>query len=143
MLNKTVLGQLEGVDFQDIKIAGVVARVDSGAYTSAIWASSVEETENGLEVVFFDKGSNFFTGKKILFNNFGFVNIKSSNGFVQSRYKVQLCIKIKGDIIKEWFTLADRSKMKYPVLIGRNILVDKFLVDVSHDIHDLAKNTLK
>lgn len=141
MLNKNVLGHLEKIDLIDINVQSVNARVDSGAHTSAIWVSSVVEIKNGIKVVFFDKTSDLYTGDTILFKNFDFMKIKSSNGLVERRYKVQLKIKIRGDIIKTWFTLADRSKLKYPVLIGRNILMDRFLVDVSLDLHNIEKAT--
>ncbi len=130
MLNKTILGQLEEIDLQDINITGITARVDSGAQTSAIWSSNIEEVKNGIKVVFFGEGSNFFTGEKILFNDFSVVKVKSSNGSAEKRYKVLLYIKLKDDIIHEWFTLADRSKLQYPVLIGRNILENRYLIDV-------------
>jgi hypothetical protein len=33
--------------------------------------------------------------------------------------------------IKAEFSLSDRSKMKFPILIGRKLLKNKFIVDVS------------
>lgn len=38
-------------------------------------------------------------------------------------------IKIKRKKIKSLFTVADRSHMKYPILIGRNVLRQGFLID--------------
>ncbi len=38
-------------------------------------------------------------------------------------------IKIKRRKIKSLFTVADRSNMKYAILIGRNVLKQEFLID--------------
>ena len=38
-------------------------------------------------------------------------------------------IRFAGKKIKEEFTLADRAHMKYHVLIGRNILDNRYLID--------------
>ena len=46
------------------------------------------------------------------------------------RYKVKIPVVVKGRKIKANFTLADRSAQVYPVLVGRNILRGKFVVDV-------------
>ncbi len=131
MTDKKILGHLEVIDLPDLNVSDIVARVDSGAHVSAIWASEISETEDVLKVVFFDKTSPYFTGETVVFDHFKFIKIKSSNGLVQRRYKVLLNVKVNKFIVKEWFTLADRSKMKYSVLIGRNILKDRFLIDVS------------
>jgi len=40
-------------------------------------------------------------------------------------------LKIGGRKFKTLFNLADRSKLKYKVLIGRNILKQNFVVDSS------------
>ena len=63
--------------------------------------------------------------------------VASSNGAVQRRYAVRLLVKIKGKKIRGYFTLADRSQQAYPVLIGRNILRGKFLVDVESGHPDI------
>ncbi len=132
MSEKKILGHLEVIDLPDLDISDIVARVDSGAHISSIWASEINEINDDLlEVVFFGKDSKKYTGRTIGFDHFKFIKIKSSNGQVQRRYKVLLNVKVHNFIVKEWFSLADRSKMKYPVLIGRNILKDRFLIDVS------------
>jgi hypothetical protein len=47
------------------------------------------------------------------------------------RYVVKLQLKLGGKTIVGTFTLSDRSKKTYPILIGRKLLNRKFLVDVS------------
>lgn len=65
------------------------------------------------------------------FEKFKKRKVKSSNGTFQSRYVVQLKIKL-GNILKVTdVTLTDRSTMNYTVLLGRKFLADDFLIDVS------------
>ncbi|MCS7074606.1 MAG: RimK/LysX family protein [Bacteroidia bacterium] len=38
-----------------------------------------------------------------------------------------------GKLFYAYFSLSNRSTMEYPVLIGKNILRNRFLVDVSQE----------
>jgi hypothetical protein len=44
---------------------------------------------------------------------------------------VRLKVKMGPKVFTSAFTLADRSKKIYPVLIGRKFLNDRFLIDTS------------
>ena len=57
--------------------------------------------------------------------------MRSAHGDLQVRFRVYLTIILGGKKIRGTFTLADRSKNKYPALIGCKILNKKFLIDVS------------
>lgn len=129
--NKQIIGKAEAVGFPELGVEETHARIDTGAKTSAIWASSVSETEQGLEVVFFGPGSECFTGQAITFKTYSETVVASSNGAVERRYKVRLLLVIAGRRIRAWFTLADRASQVYPILVGRNVLRGKFLVDVA------------
>jgi len=129
--DKQIIGKAETVAFPELDIAKTHARIDTGAKTSAIWVSDVEETDRGLEVVFFGPGSDCFSGKPVTFSTYSETVVASSNGAVERRYKVRLLVEIAGRKIRAWFTLADRSAQVYPILVGRNVLRGKFLVDVS------------
>jgi hypothetical protein len=124
------IGRAEAVDFPELAVDSVSARIDTGAKTSAIWASQAEERNGQLEVVFFDKQSSYYSGETVIFDEFDRTVVASSTGQLQTRYKVRLLVKIKGKKVRAWFTLADRSTQVYPVLVGRNILLGKFIVDV-------------
>ena len=54
--------------------------------------------------------------------------VKSAHG-TGIRPVIEAEIKIAGKHIKAEFTIADRIHMKYPVLIGQNILKIGFLID--------------
>lgn len=55
--------------------------------------------------------------------------ITSSNGETQWRMVVKTPLKIGDLTFRAEFSLADRSDMKFPMLIGRSALRRRFLVD--------------
>lgn len=131
--NLTIIGRAEKADLLDLGVHKVPVKIDTGADSSSIWAHVTEEESDNLHVVFFGEGSNFYTGEEHIFNQneYSLTRISNSFGHSEIRYKVKLRIRIKGRVINGTFTLSDRSKKMYPVLIGRSLLMKKFLVDVS------------
>lgn len=124
--DKKIIGRAEVITFPEVNVHGVHARIDTGAKTSSLWASRTEIVDDDLHVTLFDGDS----AKDVVFDEFERVAVASSNGHIQHRFKVRLLVKIKSKKIRAWFTLADRSTQVYPVLIGRNVLLGKFIVDV-------------
>lgn len=131
MKPKTDLGQTAEIILPEITHVPLIARVDTGAKTSSIWVSKVTEVKNGLEVVFFGEGVPHYDQKTVIFKDYSDTVVMSSNGTSEARFKVKLSCKIAGRVVRAWFTLADRSSLTYPVLLGRNLLRGKFIVDVS------------
>jgi hypothetical protein len=129
---KKVIGQVEAIDLPEQSIFDVPARIDTGARTSALWASNIRKTDNGLVFKLFDVESKFYTGKDIICNEFEMRQVTPSNGVAEDRYMIKMLVIISGKKIRARFTLANRSTQKYPVLVGRNILRGKFVVDVKH-----------
>lgn len=124
-----IIGSIEYV-----KILGrtVSAKIDTGADSSAIWASDIKITKDHiLKFKLFAPGSPFYTGKIIKRKDFKVAQIKSSNGQIEIRYRAPLSITINGKRIRSQFNLSDRSQNQFPILIGRRTVKNKFLVDVS------------
>jgi len=118
-----------------ITVAGirhVPAKVDTGATISSIWASDIRLTpENHLLFKLFAPSSPLYTGVDIEVEDFQTRNVRNSTGQETVRYQVYLTTSIKGKKIRVSYTLADRSRNDFPVLIGRRALKGKFLVDVA------------
>ncbi len=115
----------------------VPAKIDTGADSSSIWASNIRVDEaNNLHFTLFDKKSPNYTGEEITRKKFSATMVRSSNGHQQIRYKTTLTTRISGRRVRVNFTLADRSRNNFPVLIGRRTLHGKFWVDVRHDEHE-------
>lgn len=128
---KTVIGKHTFIDFVG-RVADIPAKVDTGADRSSLWASNIEITkDHKLQFVLFDKASPFYSGEVITMNKFKVSHVRSSSGHEQIRYRVHLPILIHGRRVLASFTLADRSRNTFPVLIGRRTLDGKFIVDVS------------
>lgn len=129
------------------KSSGLVykARVDTGATTCSIHAEKIR-IEDEVEAAPGSKQMLKNIGKKISFDLRGpdgttkrvestvaaTVRVKTSEE-KERRYKVWLTLRHGGVERRVHVTLNDRSHMEYPLLIGRNFLCGKFLVDVSQE----------
>lgn len=118
-----------------IEVAGikeVPAKVDTGAESSSIWVSDIVMEEDGrISFCLFAPGSEFYTGERLYSDDYKAMSVRNSTGQATVRYRVHLPVVIKGKKIKAGFTLADRSRNNFPILIGRRLLKGRFLVDVS------------
>lgn len=111
---------------------GVPAKVDTGADSSAIWASDIRIDRKGvLSFKLFAKSSPYYTGETITRKSYRVANVRSSSGHVQLRYRIELPIRIATKRLRASFYLSDRSVHNFPILLGRRTLNKKFLVDVS------------
>ncbi len=109
MVEKISLGLVEEVIVRSgAEEKKVLARIDTGAQISSIDAKLAAELRLGpIEAV-----------KKI----------KSANGN-KLRPALKVNIELAGRELKELFTIADRAHMKFPVLIGQNILMHNYIID--------------
>jgi ribosomal protein S6--L-glutamate ligase len=128
-----ILGSSENVSFPELGLTDIAARTDTGARTSTIWASNIHVVGDELLFTVFGKGHPGHSGKTIAMTDFAQLTVTPSNGISEERYVVKLLITLKGRRLRVSFTLADRSTQTYPILLGRNILKKRFIVDVSAD----------
>ena len=111
MTDKLILGLTEEIVIigNNGKEETLTARIDTGATASSIDTALAKKLELGP-----------VTRQKI---------VKSASG-VKRRPVIKAKVKIRDILIEDEFTLADRSVMTYPVLIGQNILKkEDFLID--------------
>jgi hypothetical protein len=128
---KKTIGRLEKVNFPEFGMKNISAKVDTGAFTGALHTTKIhEKNEEGAAVLYF---SPFDHPKKVYkTDNFERGIVKSSNGDISERYFIETSIEVRGKRYAITLTLADRSEMKWPVLIGRRFLhANEFIVDVS------------
>jgi hypothetical protein len=135
---KVLIGRVEWVTLTDIKIK-LKGRIDSGAKTTSMHAVNIEEVEQrGERFVKFQTLDS--DGKVVeLVRKIGTTQrVSNTSGFVSRRYVIKEKIKM-GNIEREvLINLNDRSKMEYKFLVGRNVLLGRFIVDVarSHVLGD-------
>jgi hypothetical protein len=133
---RLIIGRLEHIALPGLGVERVEAKVDTGAYRSALHYQRIR-----LRTVLGEKELwvTFQMGRKRktkVFRKFRKVQVKSSNGSISHRYLISTLVRLNGFAVRTQFTLFDRSDMKYQVLLGRRFLRGRFLVDVS------AKNLL-
>ncbi len=123
----------ELVDFPDLALMTVEAKIDTGAYTSALHCKDVRliETEHGTMLSFCVIEPGGSLTRRIYSDTFTQRIIKNSFGMAEKRYVIKTKIVLFGRKIRAEFTLADRERMRYPVLLGRKLLRNRFIVDVS------------
>ena len=129
------IGRRDLVDLPGLHLIDIDAKVDTGAYTSALHVKGVEAFEKEGEpwVRFKLDHPNHPAYKNKLFNMpvFAHKQIKSSSGQSELRYVVRTGILLFGKRYYAEFSLTDRSAMDFPVLLGRKLLYRKFVVDVT------------
>mgnify|MGYP001944769463 FL=1 len=128
-----VAGSEEWVSLPELKIPLIKVRVDSGAKTSAIHAVNIFPFQrNGESWVSFDIHPLQFDGKQVVHCEAQVVDrriIKSSSGNRESRYVIRTPLKIGEEVWDIEITLANRDSMGYRMLLGREAMRGKILVD--------------
>jgi hypothetical protein len=126
-----VLGRSDRVNLPGLGLKNIHAKIDTGAYTSSLHCSRAEVTNGVLEFVLLDDEHPEFTGMKFTFTDFTQREIKNSFGVAEMRYIIHTTIKIFNEEILAEFSLSDRDTLRFPILLGRKILRDRFLIDVT------------
>jgi hypothetical protein len=129
---KVIIGRSELLNFMNQDIAAIPAKIDTGAYSSSVHASDVTLSDDGRQLSYNLLGGHPIYGKlatHVETTNFMVITVINSFGNRENRYLVTLEVKIREIIFTSDFTLADRTKMTYPILIGRKALSNRFLVD--------------
>ena len=129
---KTVVGWRERVDLPEWGVKGILAKVDTGARTSAIHVENVRHTDPGhvaFEVVRSRKpgGERVTVEAKIVRET----RIRSGTGHFQERIVVATTMRLGKKERRIEATLVSRMDMICRMLIGRTALEGDFLVDVS------------
>ncbi len=128
----SVVGWRELIDLPHLGLKGVPAKIDSGARTSSLHGHVIEEfSRDGEQFVRFavDWDGEEHICEAVHVDVRG---ITSSNGETQQRYVIKTPMKIGNVEFRAEISLADRSDMKFPMLIGRSSLRRRFLVDSGH-----------
>lgn len=116
-----IVGWKEAVVFSKIKLGPLVAKIDTGARTSALHADVIEV--KGRKVRF------EVDGKKYAAPLTGFRRVKSSNGFSEMRPVIRVTIQLGSKLMKTEMSLTDRTDMDVPMLLGRNSITGFFVVN--------------
>lgn len=128
-----IIGGEEWCSFPGLNIPAIKARVDSGAKTSAIHAGNIQKfTRKGEKWVSFEVHP-LQENRKITIRCEARVidhrSVKSSSGIAEKRYVIQSTMKIGSYQWDIELTLANRDSMGFRMLLGREAMENRVLVD--------------
>jgi hypothetical protein len=129
-LEKVILGRVEWVTVESQNIR-MRARIDSGAASSSIHAENVvEKVNDGKTYVQFatvdDEGKVYLLFKEVVKT----IKVRSASG-LKRRYVVKMKVILGGKEHEINVNLIDREEMTYKFLVGRNLLMGRYIIDVS------------
>lgn len=128
--DKLVIGRNEEVDFPELGLYGINAKIDTGAYTSSLHCYDIREENGVLYFKLLDAQIEFKVPDQ-KFTEYSQKNIKNSFGEIEKRYVIKTLVHIGGRSIRTLISLTDRGTMRFPVLVGRKLLKNRFIVDVA------------
>lgn len=127
-----VVGWREVVALPDWGIEQIIAKIDTGARTSALHVENLVEHGNKwleFEVVLGKAGNHRHIPIRCKFVRRA--RVRSSSGHTSDRYVVRTTIQIGPVAKKVEISLVSRRKMECRMLVGRTALSGDFAVDVS------------
>ena len=129
---KFTIGRSEYIEFIDWGIVGLLAKVDTGARTSALHVEDLVELPDA-EVQFRVILNMQRDAPSVIVRApiSRWAKVRSSSGHFSKRCFVRTRVRI-GPIEKDIeISLDSREKMQYRMLLGRQALASEFVVDVS------------
>jgi hypothetical protein len=115
------VGWKEHVTFPKLKLGPIIAKIDTGARTSALHADAIEVA--GKRVRF------EIDGKRYAAPLVGHKRVKSSNGQSETRAVIRATVQLGAKVFKTEITLTDRTDMEVAMLLGRNSIKGLVLVN--------------
>lgn len=133
MTNKVIVGSEEWCSFPALSIPAIKARVDSGAKTSALHATGIKVFQkNNEDWVRFDVNPIQKNDKAVIHCEARLIGqriVKSSSGTREKRYVIRTSLKIAENNWDIEVTLTNRDSMGYRMLLGREAMSGRVLVD--------------
>ena len=146
-IEKTLIGTTDFIDLPQLDLTDIACKIDTGAATSSINCSEVRIVEkDGTEFLclkFYAPRFGIHARKEFRFKDFSQRKVRSSNGAQEIRYTIKTPVNIFNRSLSTEFTLSFRDKMKFPILLGKRFLKNKFVVDVAQkNINKNFKETI-
>jgi hypothetical protein len=139
MDNKQLVGALEQCNLPQLQLNKIETRVDTGATTSSLHVDNIVEFKKGMgkeRWVRFDIHPDTHDVNQVVQREAKVKSVrkvKSSNASQQRRLVIETDILIAGMRWSIELTLTDRSEMKYLMLLGREAMSGRLIVDPEHE----------
>ncbi|MFT6260863.1 MAG: hypothetical protein ACJAYK_001268 [Crocinitomicaceae bacterium] len=135
--SKILVGSLEICSLPNFNIEKLHIRVDTGATTSSLHVDNIEEfTLENEDWVRFDIHPDYHDVTKVVRKEAKVKDtkiIKSSNGTNQKRHFIETVFVLGDDSWPILLTLTDRSSMSYLMLLGRQAMKGRLIVDAEFE----------
>ncbi len=132
---KLTVGSLEVCNLPDIGIFDLQIRVDTGAKTSSLHVDNlVKYKVEGKPWVKFDMHPDVYNVDEVISCEsklHDIRTIKSSNGVSEERYVIKTLFELGGQSWPIEITLTNRADMRNLMLLGREGMKNRILVDPS------------
>lgn len=144
---KITIGRIDKADFPELILEDIDVKIDSGAYTSSIHCSNIEEitvnNESFIKFTLLDPEHVFYNNKEFSTKNYKMKLVKSSNGISEKRFMIETKIEMFDKTFPIHLTLSERKDMKFPILLGRKFLNKEFVIDTAKkDLSHKLKNKI-
>jgi len=133
MIHKPMLGWREWVGLPELKLAGIKAKIDTGARSSALHAFAIEPyRKDGQRWVMFaihplqqrcDVSIECHAPVKDR------RMVTDSGGHKQRRYVIETQLVLGQSAIRAEMTLTNRDTMRFRMLLGRTAMDARFIID--------------
>ena len=134
-MEKAIIGSQEWCSFENLFIPSIKARIDSGAKTSSIQSTNIKKFKKGKESwVSFDVNPIQDNLSIVVHCESKIVDVrivKSSSGITDKRFVIMEKVQIGNNSFEIELTLANRDGMDFRMLLGREAMKDRFIVDPS------------
>ncbi len=136
-VKKKLIGSTDRIDLPELKLQDVACKIDTGAATSTLHCREIwleeEEGEKVLCFNLYEPQFQIYSKENYCFSQFRLRKVRSSNGMMEQRYSIHTVVHLMNRKIRTEFTLSSREKMRFPILLGKRFLKNRFVVDVSLD----------
>jgi len=133
MITKIFIGREDMVDFPEFGLENIAVKTDKGSYSSSIHCHLIEETiidfKKVIQFKLLDPSHSDYNEKSFYTEHYSIKTIKNSFGAAEDRYVIETIIILFGNEYPIKLSLSERGDMKYPVLLGRELLSKRFNVD--------------
>lgn len=128
-MTRKVMGWGEWCSLPSLRIPAIKAKIDTGAKSTALHAIDIQKIEN--QVLF--KVNPLMHRKDFLISCQAKLHdirsIKNSGGIIEDRYVIRTPLLIDQEQWDIDITLTNRYEMSFRLLIGRDAIKGKFIVD--------------
>ena len=142
---KLIIGNEEWCAFPTLGIPAIKARTDSGAKTSAIHAVNIHPFKRGqgtwvkfeVHPLQKDRKTTVYCEAVVLDRR----SLKSSSGCTEKRYVIRVPMRIGKHTWEIELTLTNRDSMGYRMLLGREAMAYRILIDPTGSFYFGKKTT--